>query len=321
MARPLSVSIVTPCYNGAPFLAQTLQSAMRQTRPPLEVIVVDDGSTDESAAIAAGFGPPVRVIRQENRGESAARNRALADARGTHVLFLDADDLLAPEALERLAAAIADHPGAVGLMSCAWFTDDPGTTHLVKEAEAREFYPHIIGANIAPPHCWLTPIEIVREAGGFCETMRWFEDWDLWWRVGLQNPPIVPVPYHGALYRQHANSQLATTRAADRARGHTELVGRLAAALLDRPELLEQHGTRLFWSLWSSLVHARQAGVPWASLGAVTSALVALARRGPRTLTSSRSARIFRVFGVRAGFALQRRLSTAQALGLPTQTG
>ena len=82
LEMPVTVSIITPCYNGAPFLHATLQSALAQTHAPLEVIVVDDGSTDESAAIAEAFGTPVRVIRQANQGESVARNRALAEARG-----------------------------------------------------------------------------------------------------------------------------------------------------------------------------------------------------------------------------------------------
>ena len=76
-----SVDLVIPCYNGAAFLKETLDSTLAQTRQPLEVILVDDGSTDDSAAIAASYGPPVRVLRQPNQGESVAMNRALAVAR------------------------------------------------------------------------------------------------------------------------------------------------------------------------------------------------------------------------------------------------
>ena len=104
------VSVVIPCYNGAAFLRQTLDSVLAQSRPPREVLVVDDGSTDDSAAIAASFGPPVRVISQENQGESVARNRGLDEAAGAWVAFLDADDLWEPEKLERqLAAAGPEH--------------------------------------------------------------------------------------------------------------------------------------------------------------------------------------------------------------------
>lgn len=100
MSDKSSVSVIIPCYNGAPYLRETLESALAQTHTPLEVIVVDDGSTDDSAAIAESFGPPVRVIRQENQGESVARNRGIDEARGEWIALLDADDLWKPRKLE-----------------------------------------------------------------------------------------------------------------------------------------------------------------------------------------------------------------------------
>lgn len=299
------VSIVTPCYNGARYLAETLRSATAQTHPPLEVIVVDDGSTDESAAIAESFPAPVRVIRQDNRGESVARNRALATARGSHVLFLDADDLLEPGALAHLAAAVADKPGVVALMGCAWFTTDPAAPHASKTFTHTEFFPDIIESNFGPPNCWLAPLDVVRAAGGFSETMRWFEDWDLWWRVGLHAQALATVPYIGAKYRQHPQSQLATTKPADRARGHATLMARMSEALLARPPLLHAHGERLFWSAWTAVVRARAAGVGWQELAPLTARLRDIARRGPASVRASRSAQVFRWFGVRAGFALR----------------
>jgi glycosyltransferase involved in cell wall biosynthesis len=96
-----TVSVVIPCYNGAAFLAETLASVLHQTYRPHEIIVVDDGSTDKSASIAESFGPSVRVIRQENQGESVARNRGWAEARGEWIAWLDADDLWVPTKLER----------------------------------------------------------------------------------------------------------------------------------------------------------------------------------------------------------------------------
>ena len=108
-----TVSVVIPCYNGAAFLREALDSVLAQTRPPLEVIVVDDGSTDDSAAIAESYGPPVRVIRQENQGESVARNRGIDEARGDWIAFLDADDVWKPEKLARQLAAV--EPDVVGL--------------------------------------------------------------------------------------------------------------------------------------------------------------------------------------------------------------
>ena len=96
-----SVSVVIPCYNGAKFIRQTLDSVLAQTVEPHEILVVDDGSTDESREIAQSYGPPVRVIRQPNQGESVARNRGIEEARGDWIAFLDADDLWMPTKLER----------------------------------------------------------------------------------------------------------------------------------------------------------------------------------------------------------------------------
>jgi glycosyltransferase involved in cell wall biosynthesis len=108
-----TVTVIIPCYNAAPFLRETLESVMNQTQLPLEVLVIDDGSTDDSAAIAESFDPPVRVIRQPNRGESVARNRGIDEARGVWLAFLDADDLWHPTKTETLLAAATDDAVAV----------------------------------------------------------------------------------------------------------------------------------------------------------------------------------------------------------------
>ena len=109
----LQVSAVIPCYNAAPFLRETIDSVLNQTHPALEVIVVDDGSTDDSAAIAESYGPPVRVIRQENQGQSAARNRGMDEAQGEWVALLDADDCWLPHKLERQLAVWRASPDDV----------------------------------------------------------------------------------------------------------------------------------------------------------------------------------------------------------------
>jgi glycosyltransferase involved in cell wall biosynthesis len=298
-AAPVTVSIITPCYNGARFLRLTLESAVSQTRPPLEIIVIDDGSTDDSAAIAEGVQGPVRVLRQTNQGESVARNRGIAEARGTHLLFLDADDLLEPEALERLTAAIESQPGAVAIMGCAWFEENPAEPYAVNRADQRTFFPAIIASNFAPPHCWLSPIDVIRRAGGFYEPLRWFEDWDLWWRVGLVDPVLIPVDFVGARYRRHKGSQLATTKAADWARGHVVLTERMAAAFLERPEMLERFGQDLFWSSWTAIVRAHQQGVPWSEIKPLADRIVQLSRRGPKGLRTSRMATAIRLVGPR----------------------
>jgi glycosyltransferase involved in cell wall biosynthesis len=100
------ITVVIPCFNAGRFIADTITSAIHQTYPPDEVIVVDDGSTDESYHIAAAFGGRVRVIRQDNAGESGARNRGLDEAKGDWVALLDADDVWRPAKLARQVQAL-----------------------------------------------------------------------------------------------------------------------------------------------------------------------------------------------------------------------
>jgi glycosyltransferase involved in cell wall biosynthesis len=99
-AAPL-ISVVIPVYNAAPFLAETLTSVFAQDHRPIEVIVVDDGSTDGSLAIAKAWSPALRIVHQENSGQAAARNRGIELARGPYVAFIDADDLWPPGKLRR----------------------------------------------------------------------------------------------------------------------------------------------------------------------------------------------------------------------------
>jgi len=108
--KRLTVSIIVPTYNRSDLLIEALDSALRQTRVPDEIVVVDDGSTDDTAATLARYGAPVVAIRQANRGVSAARNLALEHATGDILLFLDSDDLLLPTCVERCAEVFETRP-------------------------------------------------------------------------------------------------------------------------------------------------------------------------------------------------------------------
>lgn len=108
--RPL-ISTIVPAYNAEPHLAETVESIRRQRYPALEIIVVDDGSTDGTAAVARSLGDAVRYVAQANRGAPAARNRGLEVARGALIAFIDADDLWTEDKLELQAARLAEDPG------------------------------------------------------------------------------------------------------------------------------------------------------------------------------------------------------------------
>ena len=137
MSRRPSISVVVPCYNKGAVLHETLASACAQTFAPLEIIVVDDGSSDDSAAVAAAFAPPVRLVRQENRGESVARNRAIDMAAGDWIALLDADDVWAHDKLERQVDVIrADAAGdLVCVYTDAYLFDGTGRTGESRKPE------------------------------------------------------------------------------------------------------------------------------------------------------------------------------------------
>lgn len=105
------VSVIVPAYDDGRWIGEALESILRQTRRADEVIVVDDGSTDDTAAVVARYGPPVRYERQTHAGAGAARNRGVEMAQGDYLAFLDADDLWMDDKLERQLAALAAEPG------------------------------------------------------------------------------------------------------------------------------------------------------------------------------------------------------------------
>lgn len=107
------VSCVIPVFNGDRFLAAAIDSVLGQTRQPVEVIVVDDGSTDGTPRVIAGYGSRIRSLRQENAGPAAARNAGLGLAQGTFIGFLDADDLWLPDKLARQLEELSQHPEAM----------------------------------------------------------------------------------------------------------------------------------------------------------------------------------------------------------------
>jgi glycosyltransferase involved in cell wall biosynthesis len=187
------VSIIIPAYNAAPWLAETLESALGQTWATKEVIVVDDGSTDDTAAIARTFEPRgVRLVSQSNAGLSAARNAGLRVARGDYVQFLDADDLVSPDKIERQVLLLQGGPaGAVAIGRWARFRRDVarsrfGASPYWRDMQALEYLAGVARTgNSVPVHAWLVPRAIVDAVGPFAEELRVMEDHEYFARVAL----------------------------------------------------------------------------------------------------------------------------------------
>jgi glycosyltransferase involved in cell wall biosynthesis len=299
LSSPASdISIVIPCYNAARFLRQAIESALTQTYPAREVIVVDDGSTDDSAEIAESYGEKVRVIRQHNQGQSIARNVGTAASKGDYLLYLDADDLLAVDALKVLAAAVTSQPDCVAVMGVAVFEDDPTRPTRINTESHISFLPAILSANIRNPICWLTPRSWFDRVGGFYGPTSPFDDWDFWARIGLGGARLVCVSYVGALYRRHDAAMMSTIKACNRAIGHAMVVERMSRQLLENEELLQAFGKDMFWSACSALHNARSKGVSWRKLRPLREAIRELIRRGPENVRQLKFAKMMRWLGV-----------------------
>ena len=199
----MRISVVIPTYNAAATVAEAVRSVLAQTRPADEVIVVDDGSTDGTAATLAAFGPPVRVIRQANGGVSSARNRGVAAATGDVIAFLDADDFWHPRKLElQLPALLADPTlGLLGTGTFSW----PGGLPAVAGPLApvrRVPLAELVVRNAFTASSVVARADALREAGGFDPRQQGTEDYDLWLRVaqhaGVANLPAALTGYRVA---------------------------------------------------------------------------------------------------------------------------
>lgn len=183
---PALISVIIPAYNCEETLARAVDSVLAQDYEPVEIIVVDDGSTDGTAEVARGFGEAVRLIVQENAGPGVARNRGVEAARGEFIAFLDADDEYLPGRLAKgLAPLVEDRGLALSHCQCMLTLPD-GREELSGERFLRmePFRPE----RVLNPLYHSTPSATMRrdvflELGGFDVTLRNREDHDLWMRV------------------------------------------------------------------------------------------------------------------------------------------
>lgn len=244
-----SVSIIIPCYRQGRFLAAAIESALGQTHPHVETIVVNDGSTDETDSVARGYGRRITYLAQSNAGVSAARNAGMAAAHGEYLLFLDADDVLRPESAARMVAAAAGR-SCVVVQGWQQFTDS--AQHPTKDEFRPDLsagmLPLLLYTNpIQPPAACLCPAAAVRRLGGFSQELAGTEDWDLWIRLAIDSVPFETIDYLGALYRRHAASASAHGR--KMIEGKIDVLLRVHRALAADPSRKPLLGPHLFQAL------------------------------------------------------------------------
>ena len=209
-AAPL-VSVVVPVWNGERTLAATLASVLAQSHRHFELLVIDDGSTDGTAALVSGLAtgdPRVQLHRFENRGLAASRNRGIRLARGEFIAFVDADDLWQPARLERQLAALAAAPAAGLAYSLTDCIDDAGQrlgpgSHIVA---AGRVYARLLAWNFMDSgSSALVRRAVFDEVGFFDESLPAAEDWDLWLRIAWRHE-FACVPHADILYRISAGA-------------------------------------------------------------------------------------------------------------------
>ncbi len=225
------VSVILPTFNRAAILPEAVASVQAQTFPDFELLIVDDGSTDDTSAVVTGrFGsdPRVRLLRTANAGPAAARNRGLQEARGDLIAFQDSDDLWLPEKLALQVSQADEHPEAELFFCDAYDRGGPGggrTRFEGKRYRGDTSLRGIVAADF--PVC--TPAALVRRAalaavGPFDPSLACTEDWDLWIRL-LERFPAVRLDRPLVILRAQPDS-LSRTRVLEKWRAMLDLFTR-----------------------------------------------------------------------------------------------
>ncbi len=193
-----SVSVIIPAYNRDVLLADAIDSVLQQCHHPLEIIVVDDGSTDNTAAVASRYGEAVRYVYQPNAGPAAARNQGIRIAQGDVIGFLDSDDVWVPDTLSPQLAYLAEHPmveaviGTLQLMQCVSFEADKPLFEISDQARWN--------TNLGSLLCHAA---VFQKVGMFNEQLRYYEDVDWFLRAEEIGIHLVCLPTLVLHHRLH----------------------------------------------------------------------------------------------------------------------
>jgi glycosyltransferase involved in cell wall biosynthesis len=205
--QPL-VSVTIPCYNQGEFLAAAIESVLGQTFKDIELVVVDDGSTDATREIAGRYAGQVRLISKENAGVSAARNTGILATCGPYLLCLDADDVLCPDALEQHVAVLTAHPDAAVSYGAHDEVDADGS--LIRSYEVPDFpdgpYLGLLRRNQLQVGTVMLRRSVLANVGLFDPELPGAEDWDLWLRIAAAGYRFVKAEKARCIYRHHGET-------------------------------------------------------------------------------------------------------------------
>jgi GT2 family glycosyltransferase len=240
-AEPL-VSVVIPSYNRADYIAETIESVLQQTYEPIEIIVIDDGSKDNTREVVERFAPKVRYVWQENAERGASRNHGLRLAEGEFIAFLDSDDVWLPAKTEMGVEFLLKRPEIGLLCTDAIQIDEHGEGERVLRARgcSGRVTDELLSENfvIMPTH--LARTSVVREIGGFREEreLSGSEDWEMWVRLSLV-ADVAYVPQVTAKYRIHSANTMSSAAGMRRSMATAAEMMRTSDALSGRRRSLD----------------------------------------------------------------------------------
>ena len=205
MIADIPVSVIIPTYNRAFYLEEAIHSVMSQTYDNYEIIVVDDGSTDDTRKRVGNYGDMVRCIYQDNKGPSTARNNGIKNAKGDLIAFLDSDDTWHPEKLEKQVAVFAGNP-RMGMVATGYDVINTRyemiQTIILENRELRDAERNKIYKNLFATSTVMVKKECLETVGLFNEELCFAEDWDMWLRI-LKHYRFGYIPVPLMRYREH----------------------------------------------------------------------------------------------------------------------
>lgn len=213
-----TVSVITPCYNAAPFVGETIAAVAAQTYPTIEHILVDDGSTDGTWDILQAHRDRVTLLRSPaNRGGARARNRGTELARGAFLMYLDADDVIGPDAIGALVGAVRERPGTIGYcpwwhlrqVNGAWRAVPPPVPLPAPDGDTLHEWLNGIGV---PPCAVLWRRDVYEATGGWDESLTLNDDAELMMRALVRGARLVRADGGAVYYRDHPDTRISVSR-------------------------------------------------------------------------------------------------------------
>lgn len=216
----MNITCVIPTYNQRDFIKEAIDSALNQTIP-CEVIVVNDGSTDDTKFILEDYEGRIKVINQTNRGLPSARNTGIMNASGEWILFLDSDDILEPNCVDSIQKVIDEMGDEVDIVSPSFKTF--GLQEQLMILQMRPTIDDFKGANRVG-YCSAIRTSVLKEVGGYSSRMVWgYEDYALWFNLLRIGKKLVTIPEPLWRYRIKNNSMIQTAQ-----QHHAELMAQIA---------------------------------------------------------------------------------------------